>query len=149
MKQFAFMGSSSPLRSEACSAIGASDGAARSRMSHLAACLRAAANASFINIDPAPNCISAVRLLSSPGNPYPPPSPPLRPAKPTRATTIARSPKLEQQALFHAQFLSLISFTACASHHSLCNAPIFHILIKLAVNGAHQCDFRRFSGHNA
>ena len=31
-----------------------------------------------------------------------------------------------------------------ASQHSLQNAPIFRLLLKVAVNGMHQCDFLNF-----
>ena len=33
-----------------------------------------------------------------------------------------------------------------ASQRSLHNAPIFRLLLKVAVNGAHQCDFLIFAG---
>ena len=34
----------------------------------------------------------------------------------------------------------------CASQRSLHNAPIFRLLLKVAVNGTHQCDFLNFCG---
>ena len=33
-----------------------------------------------------------------------------------------------------------------ASQRSLHNAPIFRLLLKVAVNGTHQCDFLNFCG---
>ena len=33
-----------------------------------------------------------------------------------------------------------------ASQRSLHNAPIFRLLLKVAVNGTHQCDFHNFCG---
>ena len=33
-----------------------------------------------------------------------------------------------------------------ASQRSLHNAPIFRLLLKVAVNGTHQCDFQNFCG---
>ena len=33
-----------------------------------------------------------------------------------------------------------------ASQRSLHNAPIFRLLLKVAVNGTHQCDFNNFCG---
>ena len=33
-----------------------------------------------------------------------------------------------------------------ASQRSLLNAPIFRLLLKVAVNGTHQCDFLNFCG---
>ena len=33
---------------------------------------------------------------------------------------------------------------AVASQRSLHNAPIFRLLLKVAVNGTHQCDFHNF-----
>ena len=35
---------------------------------------------------------------------------------------------------------------ALASQRSLHNAPIFRLLLKVAVNGTHQCDFLNFCG---
>ena len=34
----------------------------------------------------------------------------------------------------------------CSSQRSLHNAPIFRLLLKVAVNGTHQCDFLNFCG---
>ena len=34
-----------------------------------------------------------------------------------------------------------------ASQRSLHNAPIFRLLLKVAVNGTHQCDFLNFCGY--
>ena len=34
----------------------------------------------------------------------------------------------------------------CVSQRSLHNAPIFRLLLKVAVNGTHQCDFQNFCG---
>ena len=34
----------------------------------------------------------------------------------------------------------------CVSQRSLHNAPIFRLLLKVAVNGTHQCDFINFCG---
>ena len=34
----------------------------------------------------------------------------------------------------------------CLSQRSLHNAPIFRLLLKVAVNGTHQCDFLNFCG---
>ena len=36
----------------------------------------------------------------------------------------------------------------CPSQRSLHNAPIFRLLLKVAVNGTHQCDFLNFCGDN-
>ena len=36
--------------------------------------------------------------------------------------------------------------TPCPSQRSLHNAPIFRLLLKVAVNGTHQCDFQNFCG---
>ena len=36
-----------------------------------------------------------------------------------------------------------------ASQRSLHNAPIFRLLLKVAVNGTHQCDFLNFCGAHA
>ena len=35
---------------------------------------------------------------------------------------------------------------SCASQRSLHNAPIFRLLLKVAVKGTHQCDFLNFCG---
>ena len=42
-----------------------------------------------------------------------------------------------------AELLSGPDFT---SQRSLHNAPIFRLLLKVAVNGTHQCDFLNFCG---
>ena len=47
IQQFALVGSSSSLHSEACNALGASDGVIHSRISQEAICFRAIANTSF------------------------------------------------------------------------------------------------------
>ena len=36
------------------------------------------------------------------------------------------------------------SWGSMASQRSLHNAPIFRLLLKVAVNGTHQCDFLNF-----
>ena len=36
--------------------------------------------------------------------------------------------------------------TSVTSQRSLHNAPIFRLLLKVAVNGTHQCDFLNFCG---
>jgi hypothetical protein len=38
------------------------------------------------------------------------------------------------------------SWGSIASQRSLHNAPIFRLLLKVAVNGTHQCDFLNFCG---
>ena len=38
------------------------------------------------------------------------------------------------------------SFSWCSSQRSLHNAPIFRLLLKVAVNGTHQCDLLNFCG---
>ena len=40
----------------------------------------------------------------------------------------------------------LAVYTSSASQRSLHNAPIFRLLLKVAVNGTHQCDFLNFCG---
>ena len=43
--------------------------------------------------------------------------------------------------------ITLAPFSAPpASQRSLHNAPIFRLLLKVAVNGTHQCDFLNFCG---
>ena len=37
-------------------------------------------------------------------------------------------------------------FLQCSSQRSLHNAPIFRLLLKVAVNGTHQCDLHNFCG---
>ena len=39
-----------------------------------------------------------------------------------------------------------IAQQAITSQRSLQNAPIFRLLLKVAVNGTHQCDFLNFCG---
>ena len=39
-----------------------------------------------------------------------------------------------------------IALHQCVSQRSLHNAPIFRLLLKVAVNGTHQCDFLNFCG---
>jgi len=39
-----------------------------------------------------------------------------------------------------------LAYTPLASQRSLHNAPIFRLLLKVAVNGTHQCDFLNFCG---
>ena len=48
------------------------------------------------------------------------------------------------------QTLCLGSFAvhSAVSQRSLHNAPIFRLLLKVAVNGTHQCDFPNFCGHH-
>jgi hypothetical protein len=55
----------------------------------------------------------------------------------------------------YIKFLTMTSFSclvsshgkqSCASQRSLHNAPIFRLLLKVAVNGTHQCDFQNFCG---
>jgi hypothetical protein len=38
----------------------------------------------------------------------------------------------------------LLSIAYFVSQRSLHNAPIFRLLLKVAVNGTHQCDFQNF-----
>ena len=40
----------------------------------------------------------------------------------------------------------LIALHQSVSQRSLHNAPIFRLLLKVAVNGTHQCDFLNFCG---
>jgi len=40
----------------------------------------------------------------------------------------------------------IASTPSCVSQRSLHNAPIFRLLLKVAVNGTHQCDFPNFCG---
>ena len=56
----------------------------------------------------------------------------------------------------YIKFLTMTSFSclvsshgkqSCASQRSLHNAPIFRLLLKVAVNGTHQCDFLNFCGY--
>ena len=42
--------------------------------------------------------------------------------------------------------LFVIRSLAVVSQRSLHNAPIFRLLLKVAVNGMHQCDFQNFCG---
>ena len=47
----------------------------------------------------------------------------------------------------HLSVLShLLSCQGVSSQRSLHNAPIFRLLLKVAVNGTHQCDFQNFCG---
>ena len=39
-----------------------------------------------------------------------------------------------------------VTADSSASQRSLHNAPIFRLLLKVAVNGTHQCDFQNFCG---
>ena len=39
---------------------------------------------------------------------------------------------------------TLANIGSLASQRSLHNAPIFRLLLKVAVNGTHQCDFQNF-----
>ena len=39
---------------------------------------------------------------------------------------------------------TLHATTSATSQRSLHNAPIFRLLLKVAVNGTHQCDFLNF-----
>ena len=41
---------------------------------------------------------------------------------------------------------SLLSCQGVSSQRSLHNAPIFRLLLKVAVNGTHQCDYSNFCG---
>ena len=40
----------------------------------------------------------------------------------------------------------LVALHQSVSQRSLHNAPIFRLLLKVAVNGTHQCDFLNFCG---
>ena len=42
----------------------------------------------------------------------------------------------------------MLGLSPCAQHHSVhfIHAPIFRLLLKVAVNGTHQCDFLNFCG---
>ena len=42
---------------------------------------------------------------------------------------------------------SLLSCQGVSSQRSLHNAPIFRLLLKVAVNGTHQCDYSNFCGN--
>jgi hypothetical protein len=52
---------------------------------------------------------------------------------------LLTSPVVSREAAEHAGQQS-------ASQRSLHNAPIFRLLLKVAVNGTHQCDFLNFCG---
>ena len=45
-----------------------------------------------------------------------------------------------------SELLSTLGCIAVTSQRSLHNAPIFRLLLKVAVNGTHQCDFLNFCG---
>jgi hypothetical protein len=47
---------------------------------------------------------------------------------------------------FQALAVLIACRACCASQRSLHNAPIFRLLLKVAVNGTHQCDFQNFCG---
>ena len=52
----------------------------------------------------------------------------------------------QTQAKVHDQRQAALSSKAISSQHSLHSAPIFRLLLKVAVNGTHQCDFHNFCG---
>ena len=54
---------------------------------------------------------------------------------------------LHSPALLHMSFASQLACTHLASQRSLHNAPIFRLLLKVAVNGTHQCDFSSGIAH--
>ena len=51
----------------------------------------------------------------------------------------------KQELLFDANCINMAT-TPSVSQRSLHNAPIFRLLLKVAVNGTHQCDFPNFCG---
>ena len=48
--------------------------------------------------------------------------------------------------LLRTLWATQLAYTHLASQRSLHNAPIFRLLLKVAVNGTHQCDFLNFCG---
>ena len=48
--------------------------------------------------------------------------------------------------LLHTPLPTQLACAHLASQRSLHNAPIFRLLLKVAVNGTHQCDFLNFCG---
>ena len=62
------------------------------------------------------------------------------------ATTIAFSVRFGKGKSPHTLKLTWAGRKHCASQRSLHNAPIFRLLLKVAVNGTHQCDFLNFCG---
>ena len=54
-------------------------------------------------------------------------------------------PKHLTSTIFYIWAITLWTKTL-ASQRSLHNAPIFRLLLKVAVNGTHQCDFQNFCG---
>jgi len=56
------------------------------------------------------------------------------------------------EALIQSSFFTVVALVSlptgifAASQRSLHNAPIFRLLLKVAVNGTHQCDFCNFCG---
>jgi len=52
---------------------------------------------------------------------------------------LLTSPVVSREAAEHGSHES-------SSQRSLHNAPIFRLLLKVAVNGTHQCDFLNFCG---
>ena len=55
-----------------------------------------------------------------------------------------RAPVRAQTVVLHKIIGSLAPRTLTSSQRSLHNAPIFRLLLKVAVNGTHQCDFLNF-----
>ena len=49
-------------------------------------------------------------------------------------------------AVIRLRTRALLSMAYFVSQRSLHNAPIFRLLLKVAVNGTHQCDFQNFWG---
>ena len=63
-----------------------------------------------------------------------------------RTEIAALAPSRHQQSMGCAENWKVDTSVVCVSQCSLHNAPIFRLLLKVAVNGTHQCDFSNFCG---
>ena len=70
---------------------------------------------------------------------------PLRPPEIISCTKITRPGALRAPSN-EAHILEKSTRWTLLSQRSLHNAPIFRLLLKVAVNGTHQCDFLNFCG---
>ena len=115
------------LHSEACNALGASDGVIHSRISSEAVSLRATAN-TLAQVRWSRLLVYAVGVTQ------------------TSHLRYVRDAAQESTFVHAPPQIRLLARQRCASQRSLQDAPIFRLLLKVAVKGTHQCDFLNFCG---